>query len=247
MEVVMFFDTHMHTEFSCDSHMTIQQAMKVGEELAIGIIITEHWDRYYPTNPEQFIFDVDKFFAVNKQYRSDTVLLGIEIGMQENCAQQDTQLITSYEFDQVVASIHCVQGRDIYEPTAYLGYTKDEMMEAYLVDTIKCLELYEDFDSLGHIDYICRYMPYEDKHLNYHRHQQLWDKAFRLLIERDSSLELNTRRLSEVANVQQLLPLYQAYKNLGGKQITIASDAHYVEHIGRGIETVVELAQELQL
>ena len=48
------FDTHNHCEFSCDSKMTLQQAADTAAKLGIGIILTEHWDYEYPTNPEQF-------------------------------------------------------------------------------------------------------------------------------------------------------------------------------------------------
>ena len=76
------FDTHNHCEFSCDSKMTLQQAADTAAKLGIGIILTEHWDYEYPTNPEQFLFDRDAYFKKNLPLRSDNVLLGIEVGMQ---------------------------------------------------------------------------------------------------------------------------------------------------------------------
>lgn len=56
------FDTHNHCEFSCDSKMTLQQAADTAAKLGIGIILTEHWDYEYPTNPEQFLFDREAYF-----------------------------------------------------------------------------------------------------------------------------------------------------------------------------------------
>ena len=53
------FDTHNHCEFSCDSKMTLAQAAVTAEKLGIGMILTEHWDYEYPTNPEMFLFDRD--------------------------------------------------------------------------------------------------------------------------------------------------------------------------------------------
>ena len=58
----MIFDTHMHCDYSCDSHMKIAEAVAAAKQQNIGIVITEHWDDDYPTNPSSFMFDVDEYF-----------------------------------------------------------------------------------------------------------------------------------------------------------------------------------------
>ena len=59
----MIFDTHMHCRYSIDSKMSIDEAKAAAEKLGIGMIITEHWDEDYPTNPEAFVFDIADYFA----------------------------------------------------------------------------------------------------------------------------------------------------------------------------------------
>ena len=44
----MFFDSHMHTKFSSDSKMQIEDVIKQGQALNIGTILTEHMDYNYP-------------------------------------------------------------------------------------------------------------------------------------------------------------------------------------------------------
>ena len=39
----MIFDTHMHCDYSCDSHMKIAEAVAAAKQQNIGIVITEHW------------------------------------------------------------------------------------------------------------------------------------------------------------------------------------------------------------
>lgn len=243
----MLFDTHMHADYSCDAEMKLPEAIATAENLGIGIILTEHWDRFYPTNPEMFLFDIDDYFAENSQYRSEKVLLGIEIGMQPAAAAEDEQLVKKYPFDEVIASMHCFIGKDMYEPTSYKGMTKDVAVRTYLEDTIKCLDLYSDFDTLGHIDYICRYMPFADANLHYAEHPQLWDKVFGKLIALDKALEINTRRLGDKTVLPPLVELYQRYKDLGGKYVTLGSDAHYTEHIGRDLAVAEEIARRCGL
>lgn len=58
----MLFDTHMHADYSCDAEMTIKDAMEAAKAAGLGMILTEHWDRDYPTNPESFLFDINDYF-----------------------------------------------------------------------------------------------------------------------------------------------------------------------------------------
>ena len=40
----MLFDTHMHCDYSCDSHMQFADAIAAATAEKIGMIVTEHWD-----------------------------------------------------------------------------------------------------------------------------------------------------------------------------------------------------------
>ncbi|MBO6182403.1 MAG: histidinol-phosphatase, partial [Acidaminococcaceae bacterium] len=113
------FDTHNHCEFSCDSKMTLAQAAVTAEKLGIGMILTEHWDYEYPTNPEMFLFDRDVYFKQNLPLRSHTVLLGIEVGMQPHLAEKEDRVAEGYPFDYVIGSIHMMNRLDLYEETTY--------------------------------------------------------------------------------------------------------------------------------
>ena len=240
----MLFDTHMHADYSCDAHMSIAEAVATARKLGIGMTLTEHWDRFYPTNPDKFLFDIDDYFTKDRKYRSESILLGIEVGMQPEAAAEDAKMIKAHPFDEVIGSIHCVLGRDIYEPTAYDGWSKDKAIRNYLEDTIKCLNLYTDFDTLGHIDYICRYMPYEDKNLYYKDYADMWDEVFKKLIAGNKAIEINSRRLMDKTVIPPLLVLYKRFKELGGKYMTLGSDAHYTEHIGRELQTAAQIARD---
>ena len=226
------FDTHNHCEFSCDSKMTLQQAADTAAKLGIGIILTEHWDYEYPTNPEQFLFDRDAYFKKNLPLRSDNVLLGIEVGMQPHLAEKEDKVPEGYPFDFVIGSIHMMNRLDLYEVTTYKGLSKEETMHD---------------DAFGHIDYICRYWPYADKEFHMEENQQEWDRLFTVLIEKNKPIEINTRRLDAEAAVNALLPLYKRYKELGGKYCTLGSDAHYTEHIGRRLGVAAAIAKEAEL
>lgn len=155
----------------------------------------------------------------------------------------------AHPFDYVLASIHCIGGRDLYEQTCYKGRTRQQIVEEFLHDAITCLEQERDFDAFAHIDYICRYWPYKgaERELRLQDAPELFDKLFLLLIEQNRPIEINTRRLDDAAAVAGLLPLYKRYRELGGKYCTLGSDAHYKEHVGRRLQEALALAAQAEL
>ena len=239
----MIFDTHMHCQYSIDSKMKIDEAEAMAEAQGIGMIVTEHWDEDYPTNPEAFVFDIDDYFAKYEPYRSKKLLLGIEVGMQESTSANDDMLGKKYPFDFILGSMHCMNGRDMYEAKTYTGKTKLEAVEEFLKATAANLKLHDNFDSFAHIDYMCRYMPYEDKELVYAEAPELFDEVFRLLAAKEKAIEINTRRLDNPAAIKHLLVLYKRYRELGGRYATLGSDAHYKEHVGRRLAIAREIAE----
>ena len=243
----MLFDTHMHTRYSCDGEMTYQEAIAAANKLNIGMIVTEHWDYDYPTNPEEFLFDIDAYFKNFESLRSDYVLRGIEIGMQRTTAERDEAVAAGHDFDYVLASIHCIGKRDLYEPTCYECRTRQEIVEEFLDDSIYCVEQHDNFDAFAHIDYICRYWPYAEKELCLADNQAKYDKVFKLLIDGNKPIEINTRRLDSKEAIKALIPLYERYKALGGRYCTLGSDAHYLEHIGRRLDKALEIAKVVGL
>ena len=149
----MIFDTHMHCQYSIDSKMSAEEAKAAALQQNLGIIITEHWDEDYPTNPEAFVFDIEDYFKQLAPYRSKKMLLGIEVGMQEETAANDNLLGRKYPFDFILGSMHCVNRHDLYEEKTYAGKTKQEAVEEFLLATLANLKLHDNFDSFAHIDY----------------------------------------------------------------------------------------------
>lgn len=240
------FDTHMHCTFSVDSKMLIQEAMQAAKALNMGIVITEHMDIDYPTNPQSFLFDVQEYFKEFGEYRSNKLLLGIEIGLQTICHQGNSDIINAAPFDMVIGSIHVADKVDVYMQSYYQGRSKKDAYSVYWRDMLACVRDYQDYDTLGHIDYICRYATYQDTNLNIAEAEE-WSEICRQLIHNGKALEINTRRLDEPVAVSSLVPFYSLYKDLGGKYVTLGSDAHRPNEVGRRIEQAYDWAESLGL
>lgn len=43
----MFFDSHIHTQFSADSTMSAEEALRAAAKQGIGLVFTEHVDFSY--------------------------------------------------------------------------------------------------------------------------------------------------------------------------------------------------------
>jgi histidinol-phosphatase (PHP family) len=242
----MLFDTHMHTRFSTDSQMTIEQTLVKAQELNIGIIITEHLDLEYP-KPEAFIFDVDEYFHAYAKYRCEQVLLGVEIGMRPECLHDNQKIVEKYSFDYVIGSIHVVDNLDVYYEAFYGSRSKHEVYNQYFDVMAQCLKTYDCIDALGHIDYIARYARYEDPEIYYADFCDHIDAVLTLLAEKQKAIEINTRRLDNKKTIQALLPIYKRFYELGGRWVTIGSDAHRPEDIGKRLDIANEIANRCGL
>ena len=242
----MLFDTHIHTRYSTDSKMTIEAAVNRATDLNLGITITEHMDLAYP-EPEAFTFDVKKYFRDYAQYQGNKVLLGIEVGMRPDCLEENRRIIENNVFDYVIGSIHVVDNVDIYHSSFYESRPKQEVYGRYFEAMLQCLKSYDFIDSLGHIDYIARYARYQDTDIHYHEFSDRLDEILKVAADQEKAMEINTRRLTSQAAAAQLLPIYKRFSELGGKLVTIGSDAHKPEDIGCALALAQDMAEACKL
>lgn len=238
-------DFHMHSCFSGDSEAPMEemvlQAIRAGMR---EICFTEHMDLDFPTHKEEEegMFEVDldaylkKVLEMRKRY-GDRIRIGygLELGLQPQLAERHTRLIHRQEFDFVIGSSHVCNGRDPYYPEFYEGRTEEEAYREYFQSEIDNIKKFSDFDVYGHLDYVVRYGPNRDREYTYEKYRDLLDQILKLLLENGKGLELNTGGipygLKELHPVSELLV---RYRKLGGEIVTIGSDAHKPEAIGRG-------------
>jgi len=242
----MLFDSHMHTRFSTDSKMKMDEAVAKGKELNIGITITDHMDILYP-EPQVFVFDVEQYFADYNQYRSENVLLGIEIGMRSDCLEENCRIVEKYPFDYVIGSVHVIDNIDLYAADFYQQRTKQEVYQQYFATMLQCVTCYDAIDSLGHIDYIARYARFTDPEVYYHEFSEQIDQILTVLAQKGKALEINTRRLNSQQIAQNLIPIYKRFYEVGGRLVTIGSDAHNGVDIGKNMKLGLEMAERSSL
>lgn len=241
----MIVDTHIHTSFSSDSQMKLEEAIQTARQNKLGITLTEHYDLDYPG--EGFKCDVENYFKTYEKYREKDLLLGIEIGMAPSTVEANEKTVKKYPLDYVLASIHGVDELDIFTDYIYLGLEEKVFYTQYYDYMLKCIRLYNDFDSLAHIDYIHRYVSFDDPEIRVNDYKEQITEIMKTLIRKGKAIEINTRRMENPASRTALLEVYKLYKDLGGQYVTIGSDAHTPQSIGAYFKEALALSDTLGL
>ena len=244
----MLFDSHSHTMFSADSKMRAEEALSAARTQGLGLIFTEHLDYDYPAAGEEtFIFDPEAYWTAYEPLRGADLSLGVELGMMASAREKNAAFLRRVPFDFVLGSIHFLRRKDLYHPEAYEGREKNEMYHEYF--TVMRDEIYAQpyIHALAHIDYIARNAPFEDPEISYGAFAEDIDAVLRALIETETVIEINTRRLSVPRGMKELAPVYRRYHELGGKYVTIGSDAHVPDGVGRDFDRARALAAAFDL
>ena len=89
---------------------------------------------------------------------------------------------------------------------------------------------------------------YEDNSLKYADYSDLIDAVLKSLIERGRGIEINTSGFKYgISNTYPSLDIVKRYKELGGKYVTLGSDAHKAKYIGYGFDKAYEIANSFDL
>lgn len=243
----MYFDSHVHTRYSGDSEMAGLDAYQAARNKGMGIVFTEHRDFNYPGDRYDFSFDPAKYMEEYGALRGMYLLLGAELGLGEECLQEVREFAEAAKFDVIIGSIHIVDGGDLYEKSFYEGKSKADAYKRYLA-YMKDMVLKNPFiDVLGHIDYICRYAPYDYPGMDYSEFAAEIDAVLKAAVETNTVMEINTRRFGNDKVIDELRPIYSRYHELGGKYVTLGSDAHRKEVVGAYLDKAENLAKECGL
>jgi len=242
----MIFDSHIHTKFSADSEMLAAQVLDKAASLNLGVVFTEHFDYGVEVDGRKFEFNPAEYMSEYKNLRGDKVRLGVEVGLRKVARAVNEKFIAQADFDFIIGSIHLVDDLDIYYPEFYADKDKATAYRKYFEQMAQEIAI-ADFDALGHIDYICRAAPYDNPEIDYATFSAQIDDVLKIVVEHGKVLELNTRRFDKVRAVEELIPVYKKYRELGGQFVTLGSDAHRVGAVGNYFERALNFIHELDL
>jgi len=237
----------MHTYFSSDSEASPREHVLQAIEMGLDeICFTDHKDFEYPDYP--FDLNVDDYFNELKQIQAEfkdqiNIKIGLEIGLDVDFQDEIKAFVAAHDYDYVIGSIHVIHQTEFYDPAKFFEKkTKEQAHREFFLNTLQCVQTFDCFDCLGHLDYICRYGPYEDKSVQHDLYQDIIDDIFKTLIKKGKGIEVNTsgfqyRQTCGFPSFKQV----QRYYDLGGRIITVGTDAHTSDRVGEHVEDVVEV------
>lgn len=243
----MFADYHIHTSYSPDSSVNMEdyitQAIRLGYD---DICFTDHIDCGTPycfcCDTKNYSKDILKY---QEKYKDKIkIKLGMEFGAQAHFATYFQNIFNSYNFDFIILSFHIIDDKDLWDGSFQKGKTQTEYNKKYYEEIYKTIQVYNNFSVLGHLDLIRRYDNFGEMPFIYNK--EIIEEILLDIISKDKGIELNTSSFRY--KLQDLMPsvdILKFYKELGGEVITIGSDCHYLSHFGYKIQEMRELLKTI--
>jgi histidinol-phosphatase (PHP family) len=246
------FDFHIHSDFSIDSKAPMEKTVIAAIENNLKTIcFTDHVDFDATLDRADLMFHpLDYFRSVNKvkyKYKDKLeVLAGVEIGMQPHLLDKYNKFINEHNFDFVIMSLHTIDNKDIFQDYTEIEKSSLTIIRKYYKELLICVKEYDNFDVLGHIDFIDRYIVDKSIIENYDEFMAIIKEILTTIIAKGKGIELNTASLRQGLDYIHPKPsILKMYKDLGGEVVTIGSDAHFSEDIGSDYKFAENILREL--
>ncbi len=245
-----YYDYHVHTTNSTDGRSSLMQVCRTAISKGVKeVAITDHFE---PTqgNQEYTFYQPELFFRQIEEVRHIfkgmlLIKYGIELGQPHIYPYYCEKLLKEYPFDFVLASAHKMAGDIDFGDIDYVNANKAFYIGKYL-ENLHELAQWGNFDCLGHFDLVKRYAARAGIKINIM--EQYGDKISEILkevVRQGRGIEVNTSGLRQyAAGFMPDLEILSLYKSLGGKNITIGSDAHSALDVGAGFSEAVELLKK---
>lgn len=256
---MIYADSHMHSIFSEDVDNLKGGSISMLCEAAIEnglsyIAVTDHLEIDAEREGTQIPLDIsslrDEIYEAKEKYKGKLELcFGVELGQACHYPEDTERALSEYDFEFIIGSCHAIRGlKDFY----YFDYenasdqTLVSIWQSY-IEEMNELTNRGGFDTLAHITYPLRYYKKagKDNLINIKSTgRECFEPIFKKIIEKGISLEVNTSGLRQ--NHTETLPgddLIAFYRSMGGRLVTVGSDAHFPSDVGAGIkETYKNLA-----
>ncbi len=246
---MFLFDYHVHTSCSFDSMcLPAEQVFSASKRGISELCFTDHIDFDTPEGMGHKSADLSELRSMVGElyptYNGMKLKIGAEISLgNAKVADDVNEYVARFKPDFIIASIHRIDGLPVYKPEFYSNRTKHDAYFAYLNAIYNGICSNDEFDVIGHYDFITKYAPYADRSMHLGEDERIDEtikKIFRLLISRGQGIEINSSAWwNEACTGDDIIKLYTT---LGGEFVTIGSDAHVSENVGNRLDEALEQA-----
>ena len=268
----MLADFHLHSEFSDDSREPMERQIERAIELGFQeICFTDHVDygikkdwseggiiwrggdgmNYGPdaleplanvNYPEYF----GKLMRMRETYgKKITIRQGLEFGIQQCTLDHFERLWHQYgdRLDFTLLSMHQIDNQELWNQQYQSGKSQKEYNEGYYREILEVMKRFSHYCVLAHLDLIVRYdhngiYPFE-------KVRDLIAEILRQAISDGKGIEVNTSyRHYQLSDTQPSKAILKLYRDLGGRIITIGSDAHTIRWLGDHVRETMEMLRD---
>ena len=244
-------DYHTHTRCSPDSQAPLEEMVRAARAAGLKeLCTTDHCDLQQedgsPLPAWNWAAVLEQFEAAKTGAPDGLrLLLGLELGGGHTDPARAQSILAGAPLDFVIGSVHNLSpaagGRDFY----FLDYaTREEAVQAlddYFASLLALAPL-PCYDALGHILYPLRYINGRAGHrLTLDPWRERLEEVLATVVRTGRALEVNTYNGREV---EQWRPILACYRRLGGTRITLGSDAHTPDNLGKGLAQAARLLAE---
>lgn len=245
-------DLHIHTDNSFDGNHSATFFCEKAEMMDLrAVAFTDHCevdqfrgDKNYDKRIFQAFFEIAK---VRSAFRGKLLILnGIELGQPAFDIETANDIVSRYDYDHVLGSVHNLRGKeDFYFMKDLKPQEACKLLKEYFDELIIMLK-WGNFDVLAHLTYPLRYF-YSQSNLSIDLidYKKQIDEILLLTAKGDKALEINTAALRQPLNkLSPEVDIVKRFKELGGKYVSVGSDAHYAEHLACDIDKAYACALE---
>ena len=245
-----YVDYHMHSNNSSDAVSSVDEMCLAAIKNGIAeIAITDHFEPT-PEDRAYSVYDQKKYFeemlaARRKFGKQLEIKLGIELGQPQYYKKETENMLSKNSYDFILASAHKRSDGTDMSQVDYTKISTDEALEMYLDELNNLVDGFDDFDCLGHLDLVKRYScQVYNENISLVQSRGKLETLLKKLIKKGKGIEINTSGLRQSSG--ETLPgfdVIKMYHELGGQILTVGSDAHRKEDLGKGIYEAYEIAR----
>ena len=232
----------MHTLFSPDSSETFEEYLKHTPGM---LVTTEHLDfNDHYVDGEDTKLDYQSYNQtidqLNEKY-NNRIRKGIEIGYTKESYNQIQDYLIDKEFDVQLLSVHQNGEYDFLQPIVKEKDVQD-VMNDYFPLLLEAVTNFPTANVLAHFDYGIRLFDASVEELQ--GHETIVKQVLQKVIDKQMAIELNTRSMYQYGNVALYEQMIDWYVVLGGKSVSLGSDAHSTDYYGYHFEDAIALLEK---
>ncbi|MBQ4253797.1 MAG: histidinol-phosphatase HisJ family protein, partial [Erysipelotrichaceae bacterium] len=174
-----------------------------------------------------------------------TIKTGLEFGIQTITIDRYEKLFSRYrdQLDFVLLSMHQVDNRELWNQQFQQGKSQKEYNEAYYREIYEVQKMFRNYSVLAHLDLIRRYDLNGD--YPFEKTESLIAEILKQAIRDGRGIEVNTSswhyKLDGLMPSERILKLY---RDLGGKILTIGSDAHSRGYVADHLKDTMDILRD---